>query len=95
LNEIPGFYSKGEEGLTIDVESSADSPYSNRQCRTNNFISVPNRNASGINERLNLNYHSGNCSKDILAKDKQERSSGRRHVKQSLTDRRVAVMKAR
>ena len=43
---------KGEgEGLTLDVERSADPPYCDRQCH-NNPISVPDSNASNINEHL-------------------------------------------
>ena len=48
------FCRRGEStGLTLDVEPNADSPYNDRQ-RHNNLISVPNCNASGINERLKI-----------------------------------------
>ena len=39
------------KGLTLEVGRNADSPYSDRQ-RHNDLISVPNRNASGVNEHL-------------------------------------------
>jgi hypothetical protein len=68
------------------VEYSADYPYGNRQYY-NDFISVPNRNASGISELMNPDYHYGNCGKDIHAKDNQQRSSSRRNVEKSLKKR--------
>jgi hypothetical protein len=81
LNKITGLsQERRKEGPTFDAESSADSPYNNRQCH-NNFISVPDRDASGIDEHLKYNY---NCSKDIHAKDNQQRSSGRRNEKKAL-----------
>jgi hypothetical protein len=46
------FSRKGEsKRLTLDVRRNADSPYSDRQ-RHSDLISVPNSNASRINERL-------------------------------------------
>ncbi len=45
------FRRNGEKGLTTDVEPSVDYPYGNRQ-HHNNLISVPDRNAGGINEHL-------------------------------------------
>jgi hypothetical protein len=78
-------YREDEERLTADVERSADSPYGNRQCR-NKFISVPNCNASGIDEYLNSNYHYGGLQY-IRAKDNQERSSSRRRIEKRLKER--------
>jgi hypothetical protein len=41
----------GEKGLTMEVECNGSNPYDDRQ-RHSNIISVPNCNASGINEHL-------------------------------------------
>ena len=50
------FYRRGEgKGLTLEVESNGHPPYHDRQ-RHNDLISVPNRDASGINERLIAEY---------------------------------------
>jgi hypothetical protein len=55
--KFQAFWGKGEgKMLTSDVERSADRPYSNRQ-HHNNLISVPDRNANGINKQ----QISGNC----------------------------------
>lgn len=42
---------------------------------------------AGINEHLNSNYITRNCSKDTHAKDNQQRGSGRRYVEKSLRER--------
>jgi hypothetical protein len=39
------------KGLTVDVECNVGTPHSDRQVH-NNLVSVPNCNASGVNERL-------------------------------------------
>jgi hypothetical protein len=47
---IPGLM-HGGKGLTLEVESNIGAPYSGCQ-RQHSLISVPNRNASNINENL-------------------------------------------
>jgi hypothetical protein len=48
LYENPGLLRRGKE-LTLEVERNIGAPYSDRQ-RQHSLISVPNRNASNINE---------------------------------------------
>jgi hypothetical protein len=50
LYEIPGLL-RGYKGLTLEVKRNIGAPYSDCQ-REHNLISVPNRNASNINENL-------------------------------------------
>jgi len=50
LYEIPGPL-RGDKRLTLEVERNIGAPYSNCQ-RQHNLVSVPNRNASNINENL-------------------------------------------
>jgi hypothetical protein len=52
LYEIPGLpRGLGGKGLTLEVERNIDPPYSDCQ-RQHSLISVPDRNASNINENL-------------------------------------------
>jgi hypothetical protein len=50
LYEIPGLL-RGGSGLTLEVERNIGDPYSGCQ-HQHSLISVPNRNASNINENL-------------------------------------------
>jgi hypothetical protein len=50
LYEIPGLL-RGRKGLTLEVERNIGAPYSDCQ-HQHSLISVPNRNASNINENL-------------------------------------------
>jgi hypothetical protein len=44
-------YRSERKGLTVEMDSNGGPPHNDRQ-RHNNLISVPNRNASGIDEHL-------------------------------------------
>jgi hypothetical protein len=50
LYKIPGLLQKGvKKGRTLEVERNGGQPYGDHQ-HPNNYISVPNRNARGIDE---------------------------------------------
>jgi hypothetical protein len=63
LYEIPGLLREGK-GLTLEVERNIGTPYSDCH-RQHSLISVPNRNASNINENL----IPGNCRCCVIVDD--------------------------